>query len=435
MASRVKPAPSPLRVVVFVNENKTVDFGFRSLAAWGADVIEYPAAQVLGAAPDHDQPHDRNSWVHYRLGDYPALAVQLDDDVVTPFHSWLAKTFVFSDHHFGIGSNSTSGHMLAVGGQTPTLKNPPFGPGGPQWDMPSIFTHAAKSKITWAAVTDRDRYPVKFYTELNQPANAAHIHPTQSAADDAFIKLVNAGNLPQLSYVWGPGGADEHPPFRTSDPQYLTRADDLLRRRVDAVVQAGLWDTTVFIFTYDDWGGYADHVTTPTVETAVDAIHPGGFPIIGGSRLPLIMFGGPIPQQIDNTWHSHATIIKTVIDLFKLPKIGIGRVDTAPSLAGLINPNLHRPAPPAHNAVLVQPVPPAKRPKPIPPPPWGGPLNQPLPPIVLNGGLTLPAPADARVTATPPKPPALGKPNAAITTPALAAPLAKPRRVQRPADW
>ena len=419
---------APLRVVVFINENKTTDFAFRSMAGWGADVIEYPPSQVLTAAPDHDQPHDRNSWVHYRTGDYPAVATQLDNDSIQPFHAWLAKTFVFSDHHFGIGSNSTSGHMLAVGGQTPTLKNPPFGAGGPTWDMPSIFTHAAKKNVTWAAVPDRDRYPVKFYTELNTPANAVNIHPTQSAANDAFIDLVNAGNLPQLTYAWGPGGADEHPPFLKSDPAYLVRADDLLWRRVGAVVQAGLWDTTVFIFTYDDWGGYADHVTTPTVETAIDAIHPGGFAIIGGSRLPLIMFGGPVPQQIDNTWHSHATILRTVIDLFKLPKFGISRVDTAPSLAGLIKPGLNRPTPPLPGGVIVQPAPPKPRPKPVPPPAWTGPTNQALSPIVLNGGQTLPAPADARVSKTPPKPPT---PVAAT----LASSASKQVRRQRPADW
>lgn len=64
------------------------------------------------------------------MGDYSALSAQIDNDTVIPFYSWLAKQFVFSDHHFGSGSNSTPGQMLAIGGQLPTLKNPPFiGPG------------------------------------------------------------------------------------------------------------------------------------------------------------------------------------------------------------------------------------------------------------------------------------------------------------------
>ena len=396
-------AASTDRVVVFMQENKTPDFSFRSMAAFGAEIEEYPAARVLRAAPDYDQPHDRSAWVHYRIGDYPAVRTQLDNDRVQPLHAWLAKTFTFCDHHFGLGTNSTSGHMMAIGGQTTTLKNPPFGPGGPVWDMPSIFVHAERAGITWAAVPDTDGYPVKFYTELATPARAANIHPTSSATNDAFITLVNSGKLPQLTYAWAPPGADEHPPFSRSDPGYLTRAQDLLWRRIDAVVQAGLWPTTTFILAYDDWGGYADHVVTPLSETVTDALHPNGFPIIGGARLPLILFGGRVPKSIDNTWHSNASIPKTIIDLFALGPFGVPRVDTARSLAQFVDPSLKRPVPPKPGTPIAQPRPPSPRPKPVSPPPWRGLKNKPLAPVVLNGGRTRPAPNDAVVRKTPPK--------------------------------
>lgn len=134
------PGLSGHRVIVFVQENKTTDFYFPTMAAWGAAVADH--GNVLAAPPNFDQPHDRNAWVHYAMGDYPALPVQIDNDTVIPFYSYLAKQFVFADHHFGLGSNSTSGHMLAIGGQTPTMKNPPFVGAHPVWDLPSIFTAA-----------------------------------------------------------------------------------------------------------------------------------------------------------------------------------------------------------------------------------------------------------------------------------------------------
>ena len=389
------------RVVVFVQENKTPDFSFRSLAAFGADIAEYPT--VLAGAPDYDQPHDRSAWVHFRTGDYPAVRTQIDTDQLIPFYAWLAKTFTFSDHHFGIGSNSTSGHLLAVGGQTPTLKNPSFGPGGPTWDMPSIFVHAERAGISWAAFPDQDQYPTKFYTELAAPSRAANIHPVRAGATDPFVTMAAAGTLPRLVYAWGPAGADEHPPFQKSDPGYIKRGHDLIWQRVDAIVRAGQWDNTTFILTYDDWGGYADHVVTPVAETAIDALHPGGFAIIGGSRVPLIMFGGRVGQRIDNTWHSHASILRTIIDLFALPTFGIARVDHAPSLAAFVSATATRPMPPAFGTAITQPAPPKPRPKPVPPPPWTGATNQPLAPVVLNGGKTLPAPSDAIVRPKPPK--------------------------------
>ena len=386
------------RIVVLIQENKTTDFYFPSLAAWGADVKS--GGPLLQAPPDHDQPHDRSSWVHARMGDYAPLDVQLDNDAVIPYYSWLAKTFTFCDHHFGLGTNSTPGHMLVVGGQTPTLKNPPFGGVGPFWDIPSIFVHAERAGISWAAFPGSGGYPIKFYTELNTPAAKKNIH----TASGDFIAMTKAGTLPRLVYAWAPPGADEHPP-RSTDPQYVARGQQSVWERVDAVVQGGQWANTVFILTWDDWGGYADHVVTPDIERVADDLHPGGFQILGGSRLPLLMFGGRVRQGIDSSWHSHASIPKTIIDLLGLPAFGVPRVDRGPSMAGRVSARLKRPQPPAFGTSVVQPKPPSPRPKPVPPAPWPGPLGQPMPPLVANGGATLPAPTDGVVHPKPPPPP------------------------------
>jgi phospholipase C len=389
---------SAKRIVVFIQENKTTDFYFPTLSAWGADVTN--SGQLLHNAPDFDQPHDRNSWVHYKMGDYPAAALQIDNDVVIPFYSWLAKQFTFCDHHFGLGTNSTPGHMLAIGGQTPTLRNPPSTQTEPVWDLPTIFKHVERAGLTWAAFPDENDYPVKYYTELRDAASKRNIHGSTKSADK-FIELAGKGTLPQLCYVWSPGGYDEHPP-RKPDPQYAQRGHNLIWQRVEAVVKAGGWNDTVFILTWDDWGGYADHVPTPDAETVPDALHPGGFQAIGGSRIPLIMFGGTVKQGIESEWHSHASLSKTVIDLFGLDKFGVPRVDQAPSLAGRVDGTLQRPKPPGFGTTIVQPPPPHPTPSPVPPKPWGGPHSKALPDLIGNGG-TIPAPRDGLVRAKPPQ--------------------------------
>src|SRR5450830_771407 len=162
------------RVIVFLQENKTTDFYFASMAAWGALVKHN--GPLLAAPPNFDQPHDRSSWVHFAMGDYPALDVQIDTDAVIPFYAYLAKEFVFCDHHFAFGSNSTSGHLLAIGGQSPTLKNPPFVGPHPVWDLPSIFTVAEEAGVSWAAFPDGTGYPTKFYRSLNDAAGVANVH-------------------------------------------------------------------------------------------------------------------------------------------------------------------------------------------------------------------------------------------------------------------
>ncbi len=389
----------PMHIVIFIQENKTTDFYFPTLANWGADVLNL--GNLLQNAPDFDQPHDRNSWVHYKMGDYPAARLQVDNDQVIPFYSWLAKQFTFCDHHFGLGTNSTPGHMLAIGGQTPTLRNPPSTQAEPMWDLPTIFKHVERAGLTWAAFPDDNDYPVKYYTELGDPASKSNIHASTKSGDK-FVKMASKGTLPELCYVWSPGGYDEHPP-RKSDPKYAQRGHDLTWQRVDAMVKSGGWADTVFILTWDDWGGYADHVSTPDAETVPDALHPGGFQAIGGSRIPLIMFGGTVKQGIESEWHSHASLSKTVIDLFGLDRFGVPRVDDAPSLAGRADATLRRPKPPAFGSKIVQPPPPNPTPNPIPPAPWAGPNAKPLPDLVGNKGKSIPAPSDGLVRPRPPQ--------------------------------
>ena len=394
-----KQAPAaPIRVIVFMQENKTPDFYFPTLAAWGADILQN--GHLMAAPPDYDQPHDRSAWVHYKMGDYPAVSLSLDNDTVIPYYSWLAKTYTFCDHHFGAGTNSTPGHMLAVGGQMPTLKNPAFGTGGPSWDLPSIFLEAERAGIDWAAFPATDGYPTKFYKELDSAAAKKHIHTVAE-----FLTMAQAGTLPQLVYAWSPDGSDEHPPYKVADPGYITRGQNLVWQRVDAVVKAGQWQNTIFILTWDDWGGYADHVVTPDAEIVADALHPAGFQIIGGSRIPLIMFGGQVMQGIDNQWHSHASIPKTIIDLLGLKPMGIPRIDAAPSLIGRVQQTLSRPEPPAFGTNITQPAAPVPTPKPTAPPAWKGPLQQLLTPLVANGGTTIPVPTDGDVKTKPPEVP------------------------------
>jgi arylsulfatase A-like enzyme len=190
-----------------------------------------------------------------------------------------------------------------------------------------------------------------------------------------------------------------------SDPAYITHGHDLVWSRVQAVIDGGGWADTTFILTWDDWGGYADSVTTPVVETVSDAIHPDGFAVIGGSRIPLIMFGGKVEQAIDSRWHSHASITKTIIDLLGLPAMSVPRVDEAPTLARHVKKTLARPEPPAPGTTVKQPSPPKPTPAPKKPPKWTGALNQPVPALVTLDGSTVLAPSDGVVRPKPPKSP------------------------------
>jgi hypothetical protein len=168
---------------------------------------------------------------------------------------------------------------------------------------------------------------------------------------------------------------------------------------VDAVVAAGLWPSTVFLLTWDDWGGWDDHVKTPATEYTPDNVQ-----LAYGPRVPLLVFGGHVKPGIDSRWCSHVSIPKTAIDLLGLPPLGVPRLDQDPGLADLVDPTLNTAPPPSPGAVLAippAPVPP-RDPNPLPPNPTSKPV--PTPPVTLRDGTTLPPPDDAPLPRQPAPP-------------------------------
>jgi Phosphoesterase family len=374
------------RVVIMVQENHTTDNYFRGLASFGAAVVaDWPVATNPPAA---DQPHDRAAYFKWLTGAGTATRNQFDTRAVLPYYMSLALTGAFLENHCaGFGTNSTPNHLLIVGGQSPTLKNPSSSGTQPEWDMPSLPGLAEANGIAWRAYAASNDYPVAFYTQLKGSSNVV--------ASSQFVTDAKAGKLPALALLWHNSPYDEHPPAN------VTEGMGRIWQSVDAVVQGGGWNETVFMLTWDDWGGYDDHVATPAREYTPDNVQ-----LAYGPRVPLLMFGGPVKAGIDSRWCSHVSIPKTAMQLLGLPALGVPRLDDDGGLADLVDPaQAPNPAPPAYGATIDLPPDPSPpiNPRPTPPHPAGQPT--PVGPVILRDGSTLPAPNDAPLPKQP-NPPA-----------------------------
>jgi phospholipase C len=124
------------RVVIMVQENHTTDNYFRGLAPYGAAVAtDWP---IAANPPANDNPHDRKAYFEWLTGASTGAHVQFDTAAVLPYYLYLAATGAFLENHCaGFGTNSTPNHLLILGGQSPTLKNPSE-TAPPVWDMPSL---------------------------------------------------------------------------------------------------------------------------------------------------------------------------------------------------------------------------------------------------------------------------------------------------------
>ena len=220
---------------------------------------------------------------------------------VLPFYAYLATTGAFLENHCsGFGTNSTPNHLLIVGGQTPTLRNPPRNQPTPVWDMPSLPGHAADHGLSWKVYTGTSGYPVRFYTQLNGLAEHRRAATTSSPT-------------PPTHPARAVDGVARHPlrraPARRRHPG---PGQDLAGRRRHRHRRA--WDTTVFLLTWDDWGGFDDHVVTPNLEHTPDGVQLGLRATGAAADVRR-----PGPGRIDSRWNAHISIGKTVLDLLGLP--------------------------------------------------------------------------------------------------------------------
>jgi phospholipase C len=75
-----------------------------------------------------------------------------------------------------------------------------------------------------------------------------------------FFEAARDGTLPSVSWVVPNGRVSEHPPALVSAGQaYVTSV-------INAVMQGPNWNSTAIFLSWDDWGGFYDHVAPPRVD-------------------------------------------------------------------------------------------------------------------------------------------------------------------------
>jgi phospholipase C len=87
--------------------------------------------------------------------------------------------------------------------------------------------------------------------------------------------------------------------------------------QVAAVVKGGLWPKVAIFVTWDDWGGWYDHVNPPQVEKWKD-----GTQFRYGGRVPcLVLSPYAKPAFISHARHSHVSLVKFCEKAFGLASL------------------------------------------------------------------------------------------------------------------
>jgi len=117
---------------------------------------------------------------------------------------------------------------------------------------------------------------------------------------------INNGQLANVSWVMPSGRSSDHPAISDgSGPSWVASI-------VNAIGNSQYWDNTVILITWDDWGGWYDHVA-PTVINSYEY----------GFRVPLIVVS-PFARQgyVSHVTHDFGSILKFIEEVYQLDSLG-----------------------------------------------------------------------------------------------------------------
>jgi phospholipase C len=124
--------------------------------------------------------------------------------------------------------------------------------------------------------------------------------------DTQVLTDIKNGNLAQVTWITPMGPYADHP------GETGTEGPDWVASITNAIGASQFWDSTVIFISWDDWGGFYDHVPPPQVDNM-------GL----GFRVPVIVVS-PYAKQgyVSHVTHEASGFLKFIEENYNLPSLG-----------------------------------------------------------------------------------------------------------------
>jgi phospholipase C len=241
-----------------------------------------------------------------------------NDETELPFDYFLAKTWALDDRHFApvVSGTFANRNFYMFGTNAGAVDT---GIVFPSPDAPSIFQLLISAGYTWGVYTDN--FPLS--GSVDWTAKDPGVHPLA----DLFTAL-DQGTLPNVVFVDGTDSIDDDHPVAD-----LQKGEAWSKRLYDHVVTSPQWNRTALIWTYDEGGGFADHVDPGPACLAT----PGSKFDHRGPRVPFVVISPWAKRNyVSHVVEDHTAITRFIELLFGLPAL-TARDANSPALLDLFD--------------------------------------------------------------------------------------------------
>lgn len=310
----------PIKHVVYlIKENRTFDHMFGTFpGANGVTVgmdhgerrplTEGTAHRLPGDIP-HCYPCALLAWNQGKMdgfdqGEYGDWAyTQLRKKQLPNYWQW-AKSYTLFDNFFASAQGpSFPNHLYTIAAQSGGAHDNPrrrdffsntFGCDAPEQQYVEVYDSEGQieqvppcfdfktegdllneADIPWAyyAATERQRgYIWSAYSAISRYRNNPESWAQFMRPVDNVIEDIEAGNLPPVTWITPRFELSEHPEFS------FCHGENWSTEVINAIMRSPMWKDTAIFLTWDDYGGFYDHVPPPQVDDF-------GF----GIRVPMIV--------------------------------------------------------------------------------------------------------------------------------------------------
>lgn len=265
-----------------------------------------------------DLPHDRGSMIQDYDGgrndlfatvaaswspSLASVAMGYYDERQLGYYWSLAANYTIGDHYFqSVLGPTIPNRLFSLAGQAGNLSTNDIPLGG--IDIPTVFDQMEARGVSW-------RYyysPSLIYNPLPTYFPRLRSSPDMMAkvvSMDLLSRDLSAGNLPNVTFIDSEASLEtsEHPPGN------VTTGEAWSAGVIGEIQASPEWPSTAILLTWDENGGFYDHVPPPQVDA-------WGY----GFRVPLIVISPHARRGfVDSVVMDHTSTLRFIADNWGLP--------------------------------------------------------------------------------------------------------------------